>query len=433
MKNKINFLMELNKAGLVNLVSDGNSYGTKHEGASTTIDLNNSNSMSRVIDFKELFVDCKYDIGLVISKNDIMFEDGSSGPLSVLFKNFKKDNRPSHMIPKINDIVEIGLCTSGNAIISVNSAKPKSDFQTNRGIVKSIDSDGVFHVYVGKEIVRLPSICLEGINHLYGDEIIDMIVHISSRLSKRPVLLQEYNYMQISECGKFMEYIQESRLSRFKDDFWSEELRAKYATKKKIRGVISGMCNLSDSEMGTTLFMFGKSDMEVSILDGYDILDVFNEDNIVNSGSLGNSCMMGKDDSFFDVYVENARCAVVKNDDGKIVLRAMIWTLHNDNNSNTIEFLDRIYSADDSIIPMLQQWASKKGMYCLNSQNHSSTRFVSPNGEKEWTGDWHVRVTDNDYENYPYIDTYCYVVGKRLYACGAIKMAHNTDGDIDEI
>ncbi|MGL5803181.1 MAG: hypothetical protein ACRCX7_11405 [Cetobacterium sp.] len=425
------FLGALNNAGAVNLVNPFDIENVvTNTSPVTTVDMTSLDDLTRVLDFTELFIETTEHYGLVINKDDVMFVDGSTKKLKDLFAVHKADKRK--IKPNVFDFIEITKCFNEKAIITATNAKNRSSLKSVRGMVKEI-KDGIYTVVVGGEIIKLPSICMKRVPRTIMSKNMKEIYDYMLNKGRKPLISSEYNYMDISECGKFIKYIATDRLDRFDGAVWDAELRAKYGTQKKIRGVLKALFDCSDDEMDTVIMMFGSTTLNVEVLEGKDVKSVFDKSSNANSGSLGNSCMLGKPKSYFKIYEDNCKAVIVKDDSGKIILRALLWTLHSDTSRKKIEFLDRIYSKNDSMVPMLLNWAMKQGFYTLSSQTHSERKMVSPKGEKVEFGDYHARLKSANYSNHPYIDTLYLLVGNRAYASGSVLSAHSTGGSAGRI
>lgn len=422
-----NFLMMMNNKGLANLAGKGFESAGFNEDAVVFLDMDTADK-HRVLDFKNHFVSCTYEKGIVVGKDKILFEDGSLEKLKDIFSNVKQDSRRN--VPQKGDFVSFRNCTIGEAFIASNMAVSVHSLKSDKGIVKDIE-DGLFSVIIDGKLFKLPSIALKRLpKTIMSKRMREMYIFLMNK-GKKPIISKEYNYMDITKDGKFIEYISNDRLARFENaDYWNEELRQKFATKKKIRGVLKALFECTDDEMDSVIMIFGKSDLQVEVLEGEDILTVFDTEECSEDGSISQSCMLDKPENFFEVYKDNAKCAIVRNDDGEIILRAMIWELKSKTKRKKVQLLDRIYSSDDSLVPLLKNWAIKNGMYTLQKQAHSQTEMVSPRGEIIPIGDYHVKLVKSNYENYPYIDTMCIKIEDRLYAYGYVKIAHTTGGSL---
>ena len=422
----IDFLLGLNKLGKINLVGiDG---AISHDGVSLAVDVNNS--QSRIIDFRNLFVQTQDEFGLIISKDELMTERGEVVKLKDVFSLIKEDTRK--IKPALYDFVDLQNCFNGDAVITIGHAKNKSEYKNMRGMVKEI-KDNYYVVVVGGQQIKVPSICLKRVPRTIMSKTMKEIYEYMLNKGRKPVILPECNYMDVSDCGKFIKYIATDRLTRFESKFWDKDLRDKLGTQKKIRGVLKALFDCSDDEMDAVIMLYGNSDIMVEVLTGKDVLKAYDSRENSSGGSLGNSCMMGKPSNYFEIYEDNAEIAVVRDSDGKIVLRAVMWELYSDSAKKKVKIMDRIYSKNDSMIPMLQGWAIKNGYHTVGTQSHSQREMVDMKGASKPIGDFHVKLKKSNYEKLPYIDTFFYIVGNKAYSSGFILNAHSTSGEASKI
>lgn len=418
-----NFLKKLNDAGRLNvkgLDGDWREFSTAQD-----FDATKKEDMTRMLNLSKLFVETTSKLAYVLDKDNMILDTMEVVKMKDFFANTKSDTRK--VLPGMLDIVEIQNCFNVDAVIAMNIAKNISCFKSVKGIVKEI-KDGIYTVLVGGEQLRLPSLCLKRVPRTIMSKTMKEIFEYMTNKGRRPVILPEYNYMDISEDGKFITYIASDRLERFEGRFWDADLRKKYATQKKIRGVLKALFDCSDEEMDSVIMLYGNSNIQVEVLEGKSVKSVFEKKANAQSGTLGNSCMLGKPKSYFKIYEENAKVAVVRDEDGQIILRALIWDIYSEKLKKKVTFMDRVYSKNDSMVPMLINWAMKQGFYTLSGQTHSMRKMVSPKGEDVNFGDFHVRLKSDSYENHPYIDTFYLIAGSRAYASGHILSAHSTGG-----
>ncbi len=125
-------------------------------------------------------------------------------------------------------------------------------------------------------------------------------------------------------------------------------------------------------------------------------------------GTLGNSCMSGVSDYYFDIYTSNpdqVGLVILKSekDESKIVGRALLWTLNDGK-----KFMDRIYTINDSDLELFRDYAKEQGWYSKYS-NYSSAEstVVAPSGERI-NIDIEVTLSKKSYKNFPYLDTLKY-------------------------
>lgn len=181
------------------------------------------------------------------------------------------------------------------------------------------------------------------------------------------------------------------------------------------------------------------SDFEV--VTGQEIAYWYDDKNYYErNGTLGSSCMSNVDKSFFELYTTSENISLVilksKQDDSKIIGRALLWKLKND-----ITFMDRIYAINDSDIQLFKQYAKDSGWGSKHNNNSSDTGNVDmPNGETiltELTCD-----VEEDIDKYPYLDTLKYYYREKGIISNSEKHGHyytlestgggHSDSDEDE-
>ena len=128
---------------------------------------------------------------------------------------------------------------------------------------------------------------------------------------------------------------------------------------------------------------------------------------ISETGTLGDSCMRyDRCSTYFDIYTQNeAVCRLLILKEGnKILGRSLIWKL--DKPVGGAEyFMDRVYSIDDSVKTLFDDWANEKGYLRRYSYNQSQMkRFLL--GDKELFETIGVKLEKWKFEEYPYMDTF---------------------------
>lgn len=149
---------------------------------------------------------------------------------------------------------------------------------------------------------------------------------------------------------------------------------------------------------------------------------------IADVGQLGGSCMIGKDKSYFDLYVKNDDVVsmLVMESDGKILGRALLWTLRDGN-----IFMDRVYTITDSDAVIFENYAIKKGYYYRNNSGNSDVKIYF-NGKKS-TKKLIVDLDNFKFKKYPYLDTLCYLNDEEGFLTNSDmedyqKILRDTDG-----
>jgi hypothetical protein len=130
-------------------------------------------------------------------------------------------------------------------------------------------------------------------------------------------------------------------------------------------------------------------------------------------GTLGAGCMRyDRSQPFLDIYQDNEHCKilVMKDQDGGIVARALLWQNVNVHRRvRTINIMDRVYTLRNAYEPLMIKWAKDNGYHYKKQQTYSSAILINPTTGKEMRGQVRIPVEWNDYEHLPYIDTYCHI------------------------
>ena len=125
-------------------------------------------------------------------------------------------------------------------------------------------------------------------------------------------------------------------------------------------------------------------------------------------GTLGNSCMSGVPQTFFDIYISNPDvCSLIilkdQDNEQKIVARALLWTL-----SDGKKFVDRIYTINDSDVQLFKDYAKENDWYVkFRNASIASSEAIDPNsGEKVNLPTMNINIKKGYYDKYPYLDTF---------------------------
>ena len=155
------------------------------------------------------------------------------------------------------------------------------------------------------------------------------------------------------------------------------------------------------------------------IVTGEDIAKWYHfEKYIQGGGSLNNSCMANVKKEFFDIYTKNpqVKLVILYSDEGKlengkytsdkIKGRAIVW---NDADCVGIEgkinFMDRIYTAQDSDTDLFKRFAESKGLWYKKSQNMDYYDCMITNGVIEQRANITLELDETNFPFYPYTDT----------------------------
>lgn len=148
-----------------------------------------------------------------------------------------------------------------------------------------------------------------------------------------------------------------------------------------------------------------KDNLRFSILTGSDILLGYKRSNLLEySGELGNSCMIGKPDSFFEIYINNEDIISMLTlfDGNKIIGRALVWKLEKDFNGSKY-FMDRVYTIENYLKYKFYEFADNKNwIYKKNNnyiQRYNKYRYIELVAELGYY----------NFDYYPYMDTFKYL------------------------
>jgi hypothetical protein len=127
-------------------------------------------------------------------------------------------------------------------------------------------------------------------------------------------------------------------------------------------------------------------------------------------GTLGSSCMASAPRRYFSIYMENSNvCKLLilksQEDENKITGRALLWTLNSGE-----QFLDRIYTINDSDVELFREYAKESGWYSKYHNNSSvSVHAINPKtGDIDTSLIGNISINRGEYDGYPYLDTFKY-------------------------
>lgn len=157
------------------------------------------------------------------------------------------------------------------------------------------------------------------------------------------------------------------------------------------------------------------------IVKGRDIVKWYKGQNYVSGGgSLNNSCMASSNGEFFDIYSKNSQVSmVILYDDGgslkdgkytarKIKGRAILWEDAECSEVGKFQFMDRIYTVNDSDVELFKRFAESKGFWYKKSQNMDYECTIT-NGSAEYSPTIIVNLDYTNFDAYPYVDTMCFI------------------------
>jgi len=155
---------------------------------------------------------------------------------------------------------------------------------------------------------------------------------------------------------------------------------------------------------------------EFKLAKGEDIKKYYLVDNYAfpDKGDLGNSCMRyQRCQEYLNIYTENpnqVQLLVYVDQDDKVLGRALMWTLPEDKLEGYNYFMDRIYSYDNSINILFEEYSEKNNI--LRRTGYTDNAKI---GDKIIHFDIGIKLDKSDFEYYPYMDTFKVLIGKYLY------------------
>ena len=158
---------------------------------------------------------------------------------------------------------------------------------------------------------------------------------------------------------------------------------------------------------------------EIKVVEGDEISKYYRTESISAScgwnSEIMRSCMRDKGNlnpSVFDIYSKNpesCKMAVMLDDKGELVSRAILWKAANVDLSEKLPdsfwFMDRAYSSENWMDKSMQDWAAKKG-YAIKRGNWGSKNVLFKGASVHC--EMEVDVKKIAYRGFPYMDTFAY-------------------------
>jgi hypothetical protein len=178
----------------------------------------------------------------------------------------------------------------------------------------------------------------------------------------------------------------------FKEKIWDSNVRYHTTIGKLVRKILPDKYNdveISDFSEEYSKLIVINNNYEYVELSGEDIRDAYHENNAINDGPLGASCMRySRCQNYLDIYVKNphVKLAVLKFK-GKIACRSLLWTIDN------ITYNDRVYFYSNASKYTIENILAEKGYESIFNQNKNLSLPIDIE-------------TFESYEEYPYMDTF---------------------------
>ena len=167
------------------------------------------------------------------------------------------------------------------------------------------------------------------------------------------------------------------------------------------------------------------------IISGKDITDAYM--NGAKFGTIGSSCMRHEScRNFFGIYEDNAKMLIRRNEDNKIVVRAILWELTNINDGSKINMLDRIYVANHREIQKVLAYAEKMNWAHLINQTYGEI-IAKYMGKSIKLENYRVDLNKSQYSFYPFLDTFRYLINDTLNVDLKAFILRSTSGKAERL
>jgi hypothetical protein len=147
-------------------------------------------------------------------------------------------------------------------------------------------------------------------------------------------------------------------------------------------------------------------DSKIEVVKGDDIVKWYDAANY-NSvrGNLGASCMANKHPIYFGIYSKNPQVSllILKNNDDKLVGRALLWELKNGE-----YFMDRVYCLTPYDENIFVKYANENNYTYRSNGNNIGFRYYR-NGKEISEPKLFVELDECDFKRYPFLDSICFL------------------------
>jgi hypothetical protein len=178
----------------------------------------------------------------------------------------------------------------------------------------------------------------------------------------------------------------------FKEKIWDSTLRYHTTIGKLVRKILPNKYNdveITDFSEEYSKLIIVNNNYEYLEVSGEDIRESYYENNAINEGPLGSSCMRySRCQDYLDIYVKNpnVKLAILKYR-GKIACRSLLWTIENK------IYNDRIYYYNNDSKYTIENILAEKGYESIFNRGKNLSLPID-------------MATFEYYEEYPYMDTF---------------------------
>lgn len=221
---------------------------------------------------------------------------------------------------------------------------------------------------------------------------------------------KEVNYLDLSTTTKgHLSYLTKERVEKINQEdesrnFWNAKMRYHARPGSVIKKMFSFFRDY-EIEHFTTQFLSITDPpvFNMTVVKGADIAKYYNHENYYEQrGSLGNSCMKGVDEKFFDIYVNNPdsiNMLVMLNQHDKVMGRAVLWL------GKDFKALDRVYVSNDLYTKYFKIWAQENNCYYKEYNNWYTPKHMMIGNDPVFC-EFEIKLNMSKFERYPYLDTF---------------------------
>ena len=247
------------------------------------------------------------------------------------------------------------------------------------------------------------------LNSMKGDKVADILLKLLPEDIKT-----NYNFIKLSdEVGK-LSFLPDGQATRkMQSGSSKEELFAAAANPTTINRMVKSILSANKIEVSdVSLEAFGNkfkammslytnAELDIREVKGDEIAKWYLEDNYSQTprATLHTSCMRYRRcQDYFGIYTENPEkvsLIILLDKEEKLLARALFWRTEQG------LYLDRVYFSHPTQNDLLNNWAKLKYGEILS--------FTSLSGKR-----LEVEIKNHSFDEYPYIDTFAFLVGKTL-------------------
>jgi hypothetical protein len=216
------------------------------------------------------------------------------------------------------------------------------------------------------------------------------------------------NYICLSTQDKCrISYLTNDRIDSLSpDEYWTSSRRY-HAKPGSFLSKVFSKIEPKEVEKFSNLFKaeVSRPEFKFEVVSGQRIKDLYYWESYASDrGPLGISCMKHEQcQKYLDIYADNKEVSMLAmfNSDGKLLGRALIWSFE------SYKLMDRIYTiCDEEYSSYFKKWAVDNDVLHKKEQNWYNTMFFEQFGQKQIELKLELKLENNSYDYYPYMDTF---------------------------